>query len=205
MRLADMRYLQDIDSEEATFVVPRQERDRVLQEYHDRDLAAHYAVDRTYRRIAQRYVWIGMKKYITDYLQNCGDCQSKWVELFALLRATAEECTRVLIDQVFLRFELPLRIVNDNGVQFVSHETSSIRFDMNTVVSESTDYSAVYLTFAWELRTLDDIAHDFRTIVESETFVPLITSHPPPLSRVLWKPMKPPKKRHKAYADSKEY
>ncbi|KAF2882955.1 hypothetical protein ILUMI_23183 [Ignelater luminosus] len=69
------RYLQDIDSEEATLVVPRQERDRVLHEYHDCDLAAHYGVDRTYRRVSQRYFWIGMKKYIAEYLKNCGDCQ----------------------------------------------------------------------------------------------------------------------------------
>ncbi|KAF2881425.1 hypothetical protein ILUMI_24747 [Ignelater luminosus] len=38
-------------------------------------LAADYGVDRTYRRIAQRYFWIGMKKYIAEYLKNCGDCQ----------------------------------------------------------------------------------------------------------------------------------
>ncbi|KAF2898342.1 hypothetical protein ILUMI_07826 [Ignelater luminosus] len=69
------RYSQNIDSEEAALAVPHQKRDRILHEYLDLDLAAHYGVDRTYRRIAQRYFWIGMKKYIAEYLKNCGDCQ----------------------------------------------------------------------------------------------------------------------------------
>ncbi|KAF2891966.1 hypothetical protein ILUMI_14207, partial [Ignelater luminosus] len=69
------RYPQDIDPEEAVVVISRQERDRVLHEYHDRDLAAHYGVDKTYRKIPQQYFWIGMKKYIAEYLKNSADCQ----------------------------------------------------------------------------------------------------------------------------------
>ncbi|KAF2886044.1 hypothetical protein ILUMI_20130 [Ignelater luminosus] len=63
---------------------------------------------------------------------------------------------------------------------------------MNTVVRESTSCSAAYLTFARELRTLDDTAHDFRSIVESETFVPQRTFYLP-VSGVPEKHMKPPK------------
>ncbi|KAF2894684.1 hypothetical protein ILUMI_11490 [Ignelater luminosus] len=53
----------------------------------------------------------------------------------------------------------------------------SIRFAMNTVVGESEGYAAGYLTFARELRTPNDIAHDFRAIVESETLVLQITPY----------------------------
>jgi hypothetical protein len=48
------------------------------------------------------------------------DTATKWVELFGLTRATADECARVLINQVFFRYGLPRQLISDNGVQFVS-------------------------------------------------------------------------------------
>lgn len=48
------------------------------------------------------------------------DTTSRWVELFALTEATAEQCTKTLLNEVFLRYGLPWRIANDHGVQFVS-------------------------------------------------------------------------------------
>lgn len=48
------------------------------------------------------------------------DTASKWVELFALNEATAEACAKLLIEEVFLRFGVPRRLVSDNGVQFVA-------------------------------------------------------------------------------------
>ncbi|XP_052739581.1 uncharacterized protein LOC128198386 [Bicyclus anynana] len=51
----------------------------------------------------------------------------------------------------------------------------SIRFAMNTSVCTSTEKTPAYLTFGRELRTTDDIQHDFRQIVESENFIAEIT------------------------------
>lgn len=48
------------------------------------------------------------------------DTATRWTELFPLKEATAEVCARVLIEEYFLRFGLPRRIISDNGVQFVS-------------------------------------------------------------------------------------
>lgn len=48
------------------------------------------------------------------------DTASKWVELFPLISATAEECAKTLINEIFLRYGCPRRIISDNGVQFVS-------------------------------------------------------------------------------------
>lgn len=48
------------------------------------------------------------------------NCATRWVELFALKDATSEACARILIEDYFLRYGLPRRIVSDNGVQFVS-------------------------------------------------------------------------------------
>lgn len=48
------------------------------------------------------------------------DYSTKWVELFALPNATARECAVTLLEEVFMRYGLPRRIISDNGAQFVS-------------------------------------------------------------------------------------
>ncbi|GBM65034.1 hypothetical protein AVEN_68955-1 [Araneus ventricosus] len=49
-------------------------RDKILKEHHDSPIAAHYGSDGTYQRIAKRYFWMGMRKFITNYVENCLDC-----------------------------------------------------------------------------------------------------------------------------------
>ncbi|GBL78895.1 Retrovirus-related Pol polyprotein from transposon 17.6 [Araneus ventricosus] len=68
------RFSHDSESEEAQLVVPTHERDKILKEHHDSPNAAHYGSDGTYQRIAKRYFWIGMRKFITNYVKNCLDC-----------------------------------------------------------------------------------------------------------------------------------
>ena len=48
------------------------------------------------------------------------DSASRWVELFALKSATAEECATTLLNEVLLRFGVCRRLTSDNGPQFVS-------------------------------------------------------------------------------------
>ncbi|GBN10898.1 hypothetical protein AVEN_157606-1 [Araneus ventricosus] len=60
------RYSHDSESEEAQMVAPSHERDKILKEHHDSPNAAHYGSDGTYQRIANRYFWIGMRKFITN-------------------------------------------------------------------------------------------------------------------------------------------
>ncbi|XP_036340634.1 uncharacterized protein LOC118750003 [Rhagoletis pomonella] len=162
------------------------------------------------------------------------DVASRWVELFALMEATAENCGKTLIDEVFLRYGVPRRIISDNGVQFVSavmqkvvfcleisqvftpvyhpqanpverknrdmkaqlailvgkqHRTwaeklPAIRFAMNTTRCQSTGYSAAFLTFGREPRTIDDVQHDLRSIIQSENFVAEITPYLATLTEV---------------------
>lgn len=153
------------------------------------------------------------------------DVATRWIELFALEQATAEECARVLLNEIILRYGTPRRFISDNGTQFVSGvmqqltyclnirhgfipvyhpETNpverrnrdlktqlailvegdhtcwvdklpSIRFAMNSVQSSATGFSPAYLTFGRELRTPDDVEHDFRDIIQDENFVTGIT------------------------------
>lgn len=155
------------------------------------------------------------------------DIASRWVEIFPLEIASAESCAKTLIDEIFLRFGVPRKIISDNGVQFVSavmqkvvfclniehiltpvyhpeanpverknrdmkaqlailvgndhdlwdEKLPSIRFAMNSTYCQSTKYTPAYLTFGRELRTLDDVKHDVRSIIQSENFVAEITPY----------------------------
>ena len=48
------------------------------------------------------------------------DIGSRWVEFFPLEIATADSCAKILIDEVFLRYGVPRKVISDNGAQFVS-------------------------------------------------------------------------------------
>ncbi|GBN53239.1 Transposon Tf2-9 polyprotein, partial [Araneus ventricosus] len=164
------RYSPEVETEEAQLVVPFQERERVLQQYHDVPTAGHYGAEGTYNKVASRYYFPGMRKYIAEYVKNCPDCNrykpsnqkptgllrtpvyaqrfetlaidlfgplpetssgkkwiflvedtsTKWVELFALKEATSVNCAKTLVEEVFLRYGLPRRLISDNGPQFIS-------------------------------------------------------------------------------------
>ncbi|CAG4947035.1 unnamed protein product [Colias eurytheme] len=164
------RYVPDTDSEEPQLVVPESLRKEVMIECHDSPTAAHGGIDRTIHRISQRFYFPGMRRFVTEYLKTCIECQrykpstlkpagllqtpvpsqrfetiatdlfgplpkgpqgerwilivedtaSKWVEVFALTEATAEMCAKTLVNEVFMRFGLPRRMISDNGVQFVA-------------------------------------------------------------------------------------
>ncbi|KAF8789681.1 Retrovirus-related Pol polyprotein like [Argiope bruennichi] len=48
------------------------------------------------------------------------DTAIKWIELFALRDATAQECAITLLEEVILRYGLPRCLISDSGTQFVS-------------------------------------------------------------------------------------
>ncbi|XP_063388255.1 uncharacterized protein LOC134674130 [Cydia fagiglandana] len=48
------------------------------------------------------------------------DTATRWTELYALKDATAEACAVILVEEYFMRFGLPRRVISDNGVQFVT-------------------------------------------------------------------------------------
>lgn len=58
-------------SEEAQLVVPEHEWANVLAAYHDNPLVGHYSAKKTHARIAKRYFWRGMRRYIESYIKNC--------------------------------------------------------------------------------------------------------------------------------------
>ncbi|GBM12759.1 hypothetical protein AVEN_247547-1 [Araneus ventricosus] len=64
------RYSSHSEVEEAQLVVPFHEREKIFKLHHDAPTASHYGADGTFFRISSRYYWIGMRKYIADYVKN---------------------------------------------------------------------------------------------------------------------------------------
>jgi hypothetical protein len=56
------------------------------------------------------------------------DVATRWIELFALERATAEECSKVLLDEIILRYGTPRRFISDNGTQFISNVMQQLTY-----------------------------------------------------------------------------
>ncbi|GFW96658.1 transposon Ty3-G Gag-Pol polyprotein [Trichonephila clavipes] len=52
-----------------------------------------------------------------------------------------------------------------------------IRFAMNTTVCDTTGHTPAYLLFGRELRTVDDVVQDFKSVVHNDNFVAEITSY----------------------------
>lgn len=173
-------YRQDpeVETDEAQQVVPSHLREQVMREYHDAPTAGHYGVERTLNKIATRYYFTGMRRFVSDYVRKCVECQkykadnlkpagllqtpvaasrfetvaidlfgplpktargnkwvfvvedtaSKWVELFAIKDATAEECAKTLIEEVITRFGTPRKLASDNGVQFISDVMQQVAY-----------------------------------------------------------------------------
>jgi hypothetical protein len=151
------------------------------------------------------------------------DYATRWVELFALVDATADEFAWTIVNEFCLRYGIPRKIISDSSSQFVSaimqkvcfcldidqeftpdyhpegnpvespnrdlktqlalqigdkpnsdwpRQLPSIRFAMNTVRCQSTGKTPAFLLFGSELRSIDDVTNDLRSVVLSETFVP---------------------------------
>ncbi|GFY13749.1 gag-Pol polyprotein [Trichonephila clavipes] len=52
-----------------------------------------------------------------------------------------------------------------------------IRFAMNTTVCDTTGHTPAYLLFGKELRTIDDVVQDFKSVVHNDNFVAKITPY----------------------------
>ncbi|GFU72562.1 transposon Tf2-9 polyprotein [Trichonephila clavipes] len=68
------RYVPDADSAEAQLVIPTAERELIMERHHNDPMAGHYGEEGTFQKIARRYYWTGMRKYISDYIKKCPEC-----------------------------------------------------------------------------------------------------------------------------------
>jgi len=61
-----------------------------------------------------------------EYMVTVIDDFSKWVEAFAVRNHTAPTVAKVLVDQVFSRWDTPCRLLVDNGPEFRSELFSEV-------------------------------------------------------------------------------
>ncbi|GFX34649.1 retrovirus-related Pol polyprotein from transposon 412 [Trichonephila clavipes] len=215
------RYSPHAEVEEAELIVPTHEREKTLKLHHDAPTAAHYSADVTFSRISSKYYWTG----VLQTPVSAQPFESIAIDLFGHLAETTEECAMTLLNEVFLKYGVPRRLISDNEAQFVSavmqqlcfvldvnqslipvyhpltnpverknrnlkprlammvgnnrslwiEKLPAIRFALNTSKCESTDHTASYLTFARELRTLDQVITDLRSVIHNDNFVPEFT------------------------------
>jgi hypothetical protein len=56
------------------------------------------------------------------------DYATRWIELFALVDATADRCAWTCVNEVCLRYGIPRKLISDNGTQFISAIMQKICF-----------------------------------------------------------------------------
>ena len=57
------------------YIVPEQDRTKILQAAHDTPTSGHLGTEKTQNRIKQRYYWPGWEKQTRDYVLSCHICQ----------------------------------------------------------------------------------------------------------------------------------
>ncbi|GIY27589.1 reverse transcriptase [Caerostris extrusa] len=61
-------------SEKAQLAISTKDRKRILQEFHEAPISDHYGAEGTFYKIALRFYFPGMRKYIADYFKHCVEC-----------------------------------------------------------------------------------------------------------------------------------
>lgn len=55
--------------------ITKEEKKRIIEEYHDSTLGGHQGITRTYNRIKLKYSWPNMRQDIEEYIRKCDSCQ----------------------------------------------------------------------------------------------------------------------------------
>ncbi|KAL2102408.1 hypothetical protein ACEWY4_001576 [Coilia grayii] len=144
-------------------VVQTQEVEQLLTEFHTSHLGGHCGVEKTLDALNNRYYWPGMsvdvKNWVSEPWEIVGmdlvgkvhktkdgyeyicvlvDYFTKWSEAFPLRGKTAEEVSRCIVN-LFYKFGAPMRILTDNGREFVNQIDDSIE----NLLEEEVIYNSV--------------------------------------------------------------
>ncbi|XP_063933870.1 uncharacterized protein LOC135145678 [Zophobas morio] len=214
-------------------VVPQSRVAEILREFHDSPMAGHPGVETTLAKMSpsnlkptgllktpvmgQCFEVLAMEFFgplpPTDqgerWVFAIEDTATRWIELFALKKATAEACAKCLVDEVILRYGTPR---SHNGPQFVSDILQKMSYclgfkqnltpvyhpssnpeerrnrDLKTqlaIIVEKEHTNPAYLCFGRELRTPLEVYDDLRAVVASENFVAEITPYLQTISETL--------------------
>ncbi|KAF2897239.1 hypothetical protein ILUMI_08937 [Ignelater luminosus] len=118
-----LRQNPDADTEEPKQVVPTQERDRVLAEYHDSQLAGHYGAERTLQKTEMR-----------NFVANCQRCKPSSLKPAGLLQNPQETSILETDAEVERSYKIKERFSEtahslkyNNGKEVGKHQVSDIK------------------------------------------------------------------------------
>ena len=58
-------------------IVPKKNRNQIIENFHDHITAGHLGITRTYNRLKARYFWPSMLKNVEQFVRTCHLCQSR--------------------------------------------------------------------------------------------------------------------------------
>ncbi|GFT74876.1 transposon Tf2-8 polyprotein [Trichonephila clavipes] len=177
------RYSPHAEVEEAQLVVPTHEREKILKLHHDAPTAAHYGADGTFSRISSKYYWtdpVPAQRFESIAIDLLVPYQKR-PKLCFCLGYQSKSHSRISPTGKSSRKEnrdlKPRLAMMVNNHTLWTEKLPAIRFAMNTSKCESTDHTAAYLTFSRELRTLDQVNTDLRSVIHNNNFVPEFTPY----------------------------
>ena len=59
------------------FVVPRSKQAEVVFHHHNNVTAGHMGVNKTLKKIQQKFYWVGMKHHVQKYCRECDLCTAR--------------------------------------------------------------------------------------------------------------------------------
>ena len=58
-------------------IPPEELRTQIISENHESKIGGHKGINKTYRRIRERYMWPGLKDQVTEFVRKCDICQKQ--------------------------------------------------------------------------------------------------------------------------------
>ena len=58
-------------------VPPQEDREQIIAENHESKIGGHKGVNKTYKRIRERFFWLGIKEQVTEFVRRCNTCQEQ--------------------------------------------------------------------------------------------------------------------------------
>ncbi|GFV20647.1 retrovirus-related Pol polyprotein from transposon opus [Trichonephila clavipes] len=193
------RYVPDADSAEAQLVIPTAERELIMERHHNDPMAGHFGEEGTFQKISRQYYW-------TASARQCATTLIEEVFMRhgiprRIISDNGTQFVSAVLQQIFFTLNIsqnfiPVYSPQSNPVErknrdlkprlaiLVEDDHSSwysklpvLRFAMNTTVCDTTGHTPAYLLFWRELRTVDDVVQDFKSVVHNDNFVAEITPY----------------------------
>ena len=180
-------YISQVDDEPTLrLYIPSHLQQQIIKDYHEN---GHFAVDKVFQAIREKYYWPNLYKQIKEYIDKCIQCKvrnmqphkaplqetsipaypmavlaldlsgpyrktlsgnvyicsfidvySGWLEAYAIPDKSADTIVTVLLEEIIVRHSTPLKIISDNGTEFVNRSFAETLKRMNIIHAKTSFY-----------------------------------------------------------------